>query len=463
MDEENQRETVLRGRYRLTGTLGRGAMGTVFLAHDSVMDRRVAIKILRLPEGLSEKARDEAVQRFYREARLAGKLIHPNIVATFDIDRDGENHFISMELVEGKTLAIVLEEGRTMDASAAVGVAVQVCQALEFAHAQGVVHRDIKPGNIFITGEGKVKVGDFGIARSMDSATLTQTGYSMGTPQYMSPEQVRGEALDPRSDLFSLGVVLYEMLEGSNPFAADTPPTVIYNILEKEPPSLEGKAYAMPGLMEVLNGALSKDVETRYQSAGEMARDLRALLSGEEVAKATAAAGVVSPPQPLPPPRKAKAKPPEVRGKRKRRIVLIAAAVAVCIALAVALLLIFVLGGEEELPDPTRAVTAFFNAMREGNTNKAESLLTPRLRDEIDLGPLQKRVAEVSREAGRGELDFTQVEIKGDSASMEVWLRGELLGVSLGLWRLVWLDDRWHIDVPGFIGDVQPEEAPEGP
>jgi tRNA A-37 threonylcarbamoyl transferase component Bud32 len=459
---DDKKETVLKGRYRLLGTLGRGAMGTVFLAHDTVMDRRVAIKVLRLPEGLFAQAREEAVQRFYREARLAGRLIHPNIIATFDIDEDGGHHFISMELAEGRTLAALLEEESPIDAAAASRIALQVCRALEFAHSQGVVHRDIKPGNIFIIGEDKVKVGDFGIARSMDSATLTQTGYSMGTPQYMSPEQVRGEPLDPRSDIFSLGVVLYEMLEGTNPFAADTPPTVIYNILEKEPPSLEGKVYAMPGLVQVLVRALHKDVAARYQSAGEMARNLQVLLEGA----ATAPAVPLQTSAPSSPPGAAAAsgvtKPARQGRRRKWLIASVAVVLVVCAALAVVLPLLLLGGeGEEARPDPAEAITAFIAAMRREDMEDAATLLTRRARQELDLDLIARRMRDPDEQPQNAELEFDVVEEGEQLVAIEVWAVGGGRRVSLGLWTLYWDGSRWLIEKPGIFALLGKEPAPE--
>ncbi len=462
MDEK--KETVLKGRYRLLGTLGRGAMGTVFLAHDSVMDRRVAVKILRLPEGLSDQAREEAVQRFYREARLAGRLIHPNIIATFDIDRDGAYQFISMELVEGRTLAETLEEGHPIEPAAAVSIALRVCRALEFAHSRGVVHRDIKPGNIFVCGEDEVKVGDFGIARSMDSATLTQTGYSMGTPQYMSPEQVRGEPLDPRSDIFSLGVVLYEMLEGTNPFAADTPPTVIYNILEKEPPSLRDKVYAMPGLTRVLSRALHKDVASRYGNASEMAWELRALLEGSgEIA--------ASPPAPLNPPgdppspaggeeTSGKARKAARGGRKKWLIISIAAAIVVCVTLAVLLPLLLLGGGENGArPDPAETITAFLAALRQGELADAASQLSRRARQELDLELIAGMMREQEGQSQNADLEFVVVEETERTIYLEVWAVGGGRRVSLGLWVLYWNSDRWLIEKPGVLAQLEDEET----
>ena len=464
---EDKKETVLKGRYRLVDRIGRGAMGTVFMAEDTVMERRVAIKVLRLPEELPEKAREEAVKRFYREARLAGKLIHPNIVATFDIDQDGAYHFISMELVEGETLSGILEEKETLDPLLAVGIAQQVCEALDYAHSYGVVHRDIKPGNIFVVGGEKVKVGDFGIARSMDSSTLTQTGYSMGTPQYMSPEQVRGEGMDPRSDIFSLGVVLYEMLEGMNPFSADTPHTVIYNILEKEPPPLEGKGYALPGLKEVLDRALRKNIDSRYQRAGDMSHDLKALLEGRRV--------VAAPPPLTPPavgrPAAAPAVPPAAvsgpapaaqaaKERRRRRWPLVVGG-ALMGALVLFVVLALFTGGQGDRPSPTEPIERFLEAVVEGRMRIADDLLTDTAREELDMAVLRQEALALSREAGGHEVFFTGIEEGDDSASVEVWIAGGERDYDLGLWRLVWVDDRWFIEKPGYLADMGGEPPPE--
>jgi len=473
--EERKKETVLKGRYRLLERIGRGAMGTVFMAEDTVMERRVAIKVLRLPEELPEKAREEAVKRFYREARLAGRLIHPNIVATFDIDREGPYHFISMELVEGETLSRLLEERRTLDPLLAAGIARQVCEALDYAHSHGVVHRDIKPGNIFVIEGEKVKVGDFGIARSMDSSTLTQTGYSMGTPQYMSPEQVKGEGTDPRSDIFSLGVVLYEMLEGMNPFAADTPHTVIYNILEKEPPPLEGKAYILPGLKEVLDKALRKDPASRYRSAGEMGDDLEALLKGGEVAAGKAVSGVspVAPSPEPPPPVSPAAAPPgapvvarvaapagEAKVKRRRRGWILLVGGVMLGALALLVILLLFVGGEGR-PSPTEPVERFLAAVVEGRMRVAEALLTDVAREELDMAALRQEALAVSREAGSHRVFFTGMEEGKDSATVEVWIAGKDKDYDLGLWRMLWVDGKWLIDKPGYLAETGKEPPPE--
>lgn len=486
---EGQTEVVLKGRYRLLGTLGRGAMGTVFLAHDSVMDRRVAVKVLCLPQGLAATAREEAVQRFYREARLAGKLMHPNIVATFDIDRHGECHFITMELMEGKTLASILEEEGALEESEALRVALQVCRALKCAHAQGVVHRDIKPGNIFVSKEGEVKVGDFGIARSMDAATLTQTGYSMGTPQNMSPEQVRGDPLDPRSDLFSLGVVLYEMLSGKNPFAADSPPKAIYNILERRPSLDAEHGIHHPKVREILERALSKDASGRYADAKEMAFELdNALasfagpLSGEAPGQVMAAAAEEGPEAGSTPVARGEAglpssvdekdrlpqvvgsipvlrdegrsKKPSRAGKRKKG--LLAAAILIPIlfagaALAVTLLLLKD-GGEnkQSRPHPMKAVEAFLSALKDGDLQRASNLLSPRAKEEVDLDALSRKLLDRGGSAEITSLEGKVLEERERVILLEVWAKAEGKRVSLGTWVLYWSGERWLVEKPGI-------------
>jgi hypothetical protein len=302
----------------------------------------------------------------------------------------------------------------------------------------------------------------------MDSSTLTQTGYSMGTPQYMSPEQVRGEGMDPRSDIFSLGVVLYEMLEGMNPFSADTPHTVIYNILEKEPPPLEGKGYGLPGLKEVLDRALRKDVESRYQRAGEMSDDLKALLEGIKVVAAPA-----PPPPQVDQPAAAPTRPPTavsglaparqgVKEKKGRRWPFVVGGALVG-ALVIFVVLALFAGGDGDRPSPTDPIERFLKAVVEGRMRIASDLLTDVAREELDMAMLREEALALTREAGSREVYFTRIEEGDDSASVEVWVAGDERDYDLGLWRLVWEDDKWFIEKPGFLADIGGEPPPEEP
>ncbi len=261
-------------RYALIRELGRGAMGEVFLAEDRVLERRVALKFLSLPQGMDKAERQEAVARFYREAQAAARLTHPNIVIIYDIDELEGRHFISMEYLEGRTLDEVMAEG-PLPPERALEIIRQILAALSYAHAQGVIHRDIKPENIFLSDTGTVKVTDFGIARVMGSSTMTQAGTVMGTPGYMSPEQVKGEKVDARTDIFSCGVILYELLTGTRAFAADSLTAVMYRIVNEDPPPLMQVNPALPvWLQRVVARATAKDPELRYPGAQAMVSDL---------------------------------------------------------------------------------------------------------------------------------------------------------------------------------------------
>jgi serine/threonine protein kinase len=216
---------VYSGRYELERKVARGGMADVFLSRDLLLDRPVALKVL-FPEFASDPA---FVQRFRREAQSAARLTHPNVVSVFDWGQEGSTYFIVMEFVEGQSLAQLLRESGRMDPDRAAAVAADVADALAFAHEHGVVHRDVKPGNVMLSRGGHVKVADFGIARAVSTVeNLTQTGTVMGTATYFSPEQARGGAVDPRSDVYSLGVVLYEMVTGTPPFTGDNPVSVAY-------------------------------------------------------------------------------------------------------------------------------------------------------------------------------------------------------------------------------------------
>src|SRR5437867_6067839 len=217
-------EKVLAGRYELDRVLGHGGMAEVYLGTDRVLGRPVAVKILA-----DRFARDGSfVARFRREAQSAAALNHPNVVSVFDTGSDDGTHYIVMEYVKGKTLSQVIREDAPLLPERAVEITQGVAQALAFAHRAGIIHRDVKPGNIMLTPHGDVKVMDFGIARATTSESLTQTATVLGTATYFSPEQAQGAAVDARSDIYSLGVVLYEMLTAVPPFSGDSPVTIAY-------------------------------------------------------------------------------------------------------------------------------------------------------------------------------------------------------------------------------------------
>jgi predicted Ser/Thr protein kinase len=259
------------GRYEITGELGRGAMGVVYKAQDPTIGRTVALKTMRLDvHGLET---DEVLRRFKNEARAAGLLNHPNIVTIYDAGEQDGMFYIAMEFIEGTTLQALLAENHPLSPEETLQISRQICKGLDYAHANGTIHRDIKPANIMIAADGTVKIMDFGIAKA--GGGLTNTGQVLGTPNYMSPEQVMGKAVDGRSDLFSFGVVLYEMVTAEKPFAGDSITTIIYKIIHEDPvPPRDLDVTVHPGLSAVITKALSKSPDGRYQTGAELVKDL---------------------------------------------------------------------------------------------------------------------------------------------------------------------------------------------
>jgi serine/threonine-protein kinase len=285
----------LGGRYELGPVLGRGGMAEVYHAHDSRLGRQVAVKTLR-----ADLARDPSFQaRFRREAQSAASLNHPAIVAVYDTGEDYIDGvsipYIVMEYVDGSTLRELLHSGRKLLPERAMEMTIGILQGLEYAHRNGIVHRDIKPANVMLTRNGQVKVMDFGIARAMGDSgmTMTQTAAVIGTAQYLSPEQAKGEQVDARSDLYSTGCLLYELLTVRPPFVGDSPVAVAYQHVREEPqaPSVFDPEIT-PEMDAIVLKALVKDPDYRYQSADEMRADIEACLDGQPVA-ATAAMGAV--------------------------------------------------------------------------------------------------------------------------------------------------------------------------
>jgi predicted Ser/Thr protein kinase len=259
------------GRYEILGELGKGAMGKVYRAQDPNIGRVVALKTMRIDVHGSDDV--EILRRFKHEAKLAGVLNHGNIVTIYDAGEQDGVFYMAMEYLEGNTLQTLLHNHRTLSADRIVEVARQVCAGLDYAHSHNVIHRDVKPANIMITNENVVKIMDFGIAKS--AADMTTTGQVLGTPTYMSPEQVRGKVLDGRSDIFSFGVVLYEMVVGEKPFTGQTITTIIYKIIhEPAIPPRELDVTVHPGISTIIMKALAKNPEERYQNGADLVRDL---------------------------------------------------------------------------------------------------------------------------------------------------------------------------------------------
>jgi serine/threonine protein kinase len=264
------------GRYEILGELGRGAMGVVYRAVDPVIGRNVAVKTIRLTEQGTGLSRPELLARFQTEARAAGLLTHPNIVVVYDAGEEDGLYYITMELVEGKSLQALLDGGYAFPVSRVLRILEQTCSALQFAHERNIVHRDIKPANLMLTADDTVKVTDFGTAKILQFGAVQQTTHVMGTPSYMSPEQVKGRPVDGRTDIFSLGVVFYEMLTGEKPFPGQTITTVIYKIVNEEPvPPRQLNPSIHPGLNEIVLRALAKEPDVRYRSCRELWEDLR--------------------------------------------------------------------------------------------------------------------------------------------------------------------------------------------
>jgi predicted Ser/Thr protein kinase len=282
------------GRYEITGELGRGAMGVVYKALDPTIGRTVALKTMRLDvHGLDAQ---EMVRRFQNEARAAGVLNHPNIVTIYDAGEQDGIFYIAMEFIEGTTLHELLTEKRVLATEEVLQYTRQISRGLDYAHSNGIVHRDIKPANIMITANGTVKIMDFGIAKS--GGQVTNTGQVLGTPNYMSPEQVKGRALDGRSDLFSMGVILYEMLTGEKPFVGQNVTTIIYKIVNETPITPRDLDVTVhPGLSAIVTKALAKAPDDRYQTCADLVRDLENYkLAGPVRTGSTGAIGLVSTP-----------------------------------------------------------------------------------------------------------------------------------------------------------------------
>ena len=284
----NLAELKRLGRYEIQEILGQGSMGMVFKGLDPAIDRLVALKTIRIGSGINPTQTMELRERLVREAKAAGKLSHPNIVTIYDVGTEGDLDYIAMEYLEGQTLEALIRKQTVMNFRIVAKMLYQVCSALDYAHKMGIVHRDVKPANIMVLEGFDVKVMDFGIARFESGAmSMTQTGIAMGTPFYIAPEQLRGESVDRRCDIFSLGVVAYELLTRKRPFDGQNISALIYSITQTNPEPPSKLDAAIPGLFDfVISKSLAKDPRQRYQNAEDMGNDLAAFVEDMAGAKA---------------------------------------------------------------------------------------------------------------------------------------------------------------------------------
>jgi serine/threonine protein kinase len=263
------------GKYKIIDLLGKGAMGIVYKALDPDIDREVAIKTIRFDLISDDNEKNELMLRFIREAQAAGKLVHPNIITIHDVGKEKDMTYIVMQFIDGPSLQNLISSKKRLPAPDIINLMIQLSDALNFAHNSGIVHRDIKPANILLDESGKPHICDFGVAH-VEMSTITQTGATIGTPSYMSPEQVMGKKIDKRSDIFSLGAIFYELLTGRRPFEGESITTVIYKIVNEEVmPLTQVRKELPPEFEEIINKALAKDPDNRYGSCVELAEDLK--------------------------------------------------------------------------------------------------------------------------------------------------------------------------------------------
>src|SRR5258708_2224364 len=287
-------EPWLLGRYEIVAELGKGAMGVVYRANDPMLNRMVAIKTINTEEA-GHEGMAEYEARFYTEAKAAGGLNHPNIIIIYDIGKSGHLVYMAMEYIEGRELRELLAQGQPLAAVQAVDVAAQVAEGLAYAHQHQVVHRDIKPANIMITPQGRAKIADFGIARMRSSETRTQTGVILGSPKNISPAQVVGNRADHRSDIFPLGIILYECLTGATPFNGEGLSALMYQITNHDPAPPTPVNPPLPVILVYIAAKLlSKTPEARYQSAADFANDLRECKSQMETGQQGAGPGLAT-------------------------------------------------------------------------------------------------------------------------------------------------------------------------
>ncbi len=352
------------GRYQIVGELGRGAMGIVYRALDPTIGRPVAIKTIRLADLTDETERTRLRDRLFREAQSAGLLSHPGIVVVYDVGEQDDVTYIAMEFVNGTTLEKMMTGEKPLEPQIVLNVLHQTAAALDYAHKKGIVHRDIKPANIMIDEDGVAKIADFGVAKIATSHQLTQTGTVLGTPNYMSPEQVQGKAVDGKADQFALAVVAYELLTGEKPFAAEQLTTVLYKVISEEAPAPQhlNPTLGFPVAL-VLNRALSKDPAKRYPSCTEFINALDAALKSKKGWKPLARGASQSLPTAVVQPlggKRAQTQPVPVTRRRRTAFAAIAAALAGLGAVA----LIFVVaqrylgtesGGTREAANPPAA------------------------------------------------------------------------------------------------------------
>jgi eukaryotic-like serine/threonine-protein kinase len=429
------------GRYLIERVLGKGAMGVVYLARDPVIGRFVALKTLNVPADSEEG--EEFRQRFLREAQAAGILNHPGIVTVFDagVDEATGLSFIAMEYVEGKSLKELLKSGHMFTFSEVARIGSALASGLDYAHARGVIHRDIKPANILITNQGAIKITDFGVAR-LESSNLTAEGQFIGTPNYMSPEQVAGTPVDGRSDLFSLGVVVFELLTGSRPFGGTSLTEVSYKIVHEAPPIPSHLRPALPPPFNpILLKLLEKDPARRYQKGADVARALdalrRVLAGGGETGMAASSGGgagssqrsvsaahtatrattIDAPPKETPPP------PPSVWRQQvaTRWVVVILAVAALVPGTVIAVLVVLLDRGPEsavDISEPARrhrivaAQLAAEDALRAGNPEQAVLALA----EVWDQAPHSTRARELLARARAASEDKQSQALRSEQA-----------------------------------------------